>query len=193
MLRVHFTSEDVARTVIAAEFDPLWEVLLSRFRLQERCRPVGFRPWVRALRDAGSVLIDRTGPVIVDEWLCLFGPSDDNSGADLAVLVAERERAWARFREAGIELRETYFADGARLLAFAAVESNYFYWHVRPGVPEQDWPVVIVDADLEAWYELEMSATECVYRILVGELRLDPFEDLFGGLEHHAEPFPTVT
>jgi hypothetical protein len=138
-------------------------------------------------------LIDRTGPVIVDEWLCLFGPSGDNRDADLAVLVAERERAWVRFREAGIELRETYFAEGARLLAFAAVESNYFFWHARPGVPSEAWPVVIVDADLEIWYEFDMSATECVYRILLGELQLDPFEDLFGGSEHRVEPFPALT
>jgi DNA-binding transcriptional ArsR family regulator len=54
MLRVHFTAEDLARTVFTAEPDPLWEVLFSRFRLQERCRPVGFRPWVRALRGRGD-------------------------------------------------------------------------------------------------------------------------------------------
>jgi hypothetical protein len=42
MLRVYFTSEDLARMVFAAEVDPLWEVLFSRFRLQERARhPTG--------------------------------------------------------------------------------------------------------------------------------------------------------
>jgi DNA-binding transcriptional ArsR family regulator len=49
MLRVHFTSEDLARTVVCAEPDPLWEVLLSQFRLRERCPPLSFRPWLRAL------------------------------------------------------------------------------------------------------------------------------------------------
>lgn len=49
MLRVHFTSADLARTVVSAEPDPLWEVLLSGFRLRERCTPVSFRPWLRAL------------------------------------------------------------------------------------------------------------------------------------------------
>jgi hypothetical protein len=136
-------------------------------------------------------LIDRTGPVIVDEWLCLFGPGGDTRAADLAALVAERERAWLVFRESGIELKERYFTAGARLIAFAAVESNYFFWHAGPGKAADDWPVVIVDADLEGWYQFDMSATECIYRILVGELQLDPFEDLFGGFKHHAEPFPT--
>jgi DNA-binding transcriptional ArsR family regulator len=49
MLRVHFTSDDLARTVVSAEPDPMWEILLSRFRLQERCLSVDFRPWARAL------------------------------------------------------------------------------------------------------------------------------------------------
>jgi hypothetical protein len=135
-------------------------------------------------------LIDRTGPVIIDEWLCLFGPGRDNRNADIVDLVVERERAWLVFRESGIELKERYFAAGARLLAFAAVESNYFFWHARPGKSADGWPVVIVDADLEDWYEFDMSATECIYKVLVGELQLDPFEDLFGGFEHHAQPFP---
>jgi DNA-binding transcriptional ArsR family regulator len=49
MLRVHFTAEDLTRTVVTADPDPLWEVLLSGFRLRERCRPVSFRPWMAAL------------------------------------------------------------------------------------------------------------------------------------------------
>jgi hypothetical protein len=135
-------------------------------------------------------LIDRAGPVIIDEWLCLFGPASDNRNSDIAILVEERERAWVKFRESGIELPEKYFAAGGRLLAFAAVEANYFFWHARRGVSSEDWGVVIVDADLEDWYEFELSATECIYKVLVGEIQLDPFEDLFGGFEHRAEHFP---
>lgn len=92
------------------------------------------------------------------------------------------------FREAGVELREIYFSAGSRLIAFASIEANYFYWWARPGVSPDDWGVVVVDADLEAWYELDVSATERIYKVLVGEILLDPFDDLFGGSEHHAEP-----
>jgi hypothetical protein len=134
-------------------------------------------------------LIDRTGAVIVDEWLCLFGPDRDARNSDIAVLVDERERAWPTFRESGIELPSRYFADGDRLIAFASVEANYFYWRARTGLAPKDWSVVIVDADLEDWYEFDLSATECLYKVLVGEIQLDPFEDLFGGPEHRAEPF----
>jgi hypothetical protein len=49
MLRIHFTADDLARTVVAAESDPLWEVLFSDFRLRERDPPLAFRPWLRAV------------------------------------------------------------------------------------------------------------------------------------------------
>jgi len=50
VLRIYFTSDDVARTSLAATADPLWETVLSRFRLHEpRPRPV-FQPWVRRIR-----------------------------------------------------------------------------------------------------------------------------------------------
>lgn len=143
-----------------------------------------------ALPDDYKSLIGRTGPIIVDQWLCLFGPDSGNRNSGIALLVQERERAWIEFRESGIELPGKYFTAGSRLLAFAAVEANYFVWHARPGVATEDWGVVIVDADLEEWYELDLSATECIYRVLVGEIELDPFEDLFGGLEHRVETFP---
>lgn len=141
------------------------------------------------LPDDYKELIDRIGAVIVDEWLCLFGPDRSNRSSDIAALVDERERAWMTFRESGIELPGRYFANGGRLLAFAAVEANYFYWHAQDGVSTKDWGVVIVDADLEDWYEFDTSATECLYKVLVGEFQLEPFEDLFGGSTHRVQPF----
>jgi hypothetical protein len=133
-------------------------------------------------------LIDRVGAVVIDDWLCLFGPEPRNPGADIAVLVEERTRAWTQFRQAGIELPEKYFVPDRRLLAFASVEGTYFFWHARDDLAPQDWPVVVVDEDVETWYDLDMSATECLYQVLVGELRLKPFDDLFGGTEHRAVP-----
>lgn len=49
-LRIHFTADDLARTTIAATADPLWETLLSRFRLHDHVKPAAFRPWIRRLR-----------------------------------------------------------------------------------------------------------------------------------------------
>lgn len=134
-------------------------------------------------------LIDRLGAVIIDEWLCLFGPESANRNSDIALLIEERERAWVKFRQSGIELPRKYFVEGGRLLAFAAVEANYFFWHARSHVASEEWGIVIVDADLEGWYEFNLSATQCIYKVLVGEIQLDPFEDLFGGLEHRVAPF----
>jgi hypothetical protein len=70
MLRVHFTAEDLTRTVVTAAPDPLWEVLLSGFRLRERCRPVSFRPWMAALAaHRPHATMVRTAAVCCESWL----------------------------------------------------------------------------------------------------------------------------
>jgi hypothetical protein len=50
MLRVHFTSEDLARTTIAPAPDPMWEVLLSLYRLRRPEGAVAFGDWKRQVR-----------------------------------------------------------------------------------------------------------------------------------------------
>jgi DNA-binding transcriptional ArsR family regulator len=50
MLRIHFTDADLGRTTVAGAPDPLWETLLSGFRLRERDRSLAFHPWVGRLR-----------------------------------------------------------------------------------------------------------------------------------------------
>ncbi|WP_198169373.1 ArsR/SmtB family transcription factor [Herbidospora daliensis] len=50
VLRIHFTAEDIARTSLSTVADPLWEVLLSHFRLGEANPPIHLRPWTARLR-----------------------------------------------------------------------------------------------------------------------------------------------
>lgn len=50
MLRIHFTDQDLARTTVAVAADPLWEVVLSVFRLRDRDRPPAFRRWNHVVR-----------------------------------------------------------------------------------------------------------------------------------------------
>ncbi|WP_084957911.1 ArsR/SmtB family transcription factor [Thermoactinospora rubra] len=45
MLRIHFTSEDLARTRIAKTADPLWEIALSMYRLAGRRGGSAFAAW----------------------------------------------------------------------------------------------------------------------------------------------------
>ncbi|MFD9902887.1 ArsR/SmtB family transcription factor [Streptomyces sp. NPDC059063] len=45
MLRVHFTGDDLARTVLGDKPDALWEVSISLHRLQRRDTGVVFGPW----------------------------------------------------------------------------------------------------------------------------------------------------
>ncbi|OLF15957.1 ArsR/SmtB family transcription factor [Actinophytocola xanthii] len=73
MLRIHFTAEDLTRTTVSPSPDPLWEILLSGFRLRERQRTVIHRPWARALRSipqartasvrAGYTVLDVLAPM----------------------------------------------------------------------------------------------------------------------------------
>jgi DNA-binding MarR family transcriptional regulator len=51
VLRIFFTSDDLARTRFATRADPLWELVLSRFRMAERDRSPAFQPWLRQLAD----------------------------------------------------------------------------------------------------------------------------------------------
>jgi DNA-binding transcriptional ArsR family regulator len=54
LLRIHFTLEDVGRTRLAGDGDPLWEVVHSGFRLNYRDQDPAFRAWKRALRVKGT-------------------------------------------------------------------------------------------------------------------------------------------
>jgi DNA-binding transcriptional ArsR family regulator len=50
MLRIHFSPEDLARTTIAADADPMWELLLSLHLLQQRTGEVVYGAWRRQSR-----------------------------------------------------------------------------------------------------------------------------------------------
>jgi hypothetical protein len=50
MLRIHFTAEDIARTTLLAEPDPLWEILLSLHMLQVEDGPIPYGAWRQRLR-----------------------------------------------------------------------------------------------------------------------------------------------
>lgn len=50
LLRIHFSSEDLARTRVASGPNPLWEMVFSRLRLAEEDPPVALRPWLARVR-----------------------------------------------------------------------------------------------------------------------------------------------
>jgi DNA-binding transcriptional ArsR family regulator len=45
LLRIHFTGDDLARTRMVADPDPLWETVLSLHQMQDRDPPPVFRRW----------------------------------------------------------------------------------------------------------------------------------------------------
>ncbi len=141
-----------------------------------------------ALPEDCRSLVSRTGSIIVDEWLTVYGPDDVEAG-DLGSLVREREEAWTILRRGGVPLREEYLAGRRRLIAFASVDAAYFYWRADPAVAPEKWGVVLVDGDLTGWYPYEMPATEVLYKVLVGEIVPPPVEGLFGQAGHEVERF----
>lgn len=50
MLRIHFSAEDLARTTLSTEPDPLWEVLLSLHMLQVEDGPLPYGAWRQRMR-----------------------------------------------------------------------------------------------------------------------------------------------
>ncbi|MFC4589995.1 ArsR/SmtB family transcription factor [Sphaerisporangium corydalis] len=65
MLRIHFTSEDLARTTIAPGPDPLWETLLSLYRLRNSGGGMFFSAWrdqVRPDIPASAHLLSELAP-----------------------------------------------------------------------------------------------------------------------------------
>ncbi|WP_091559385.1 ArsR/SmtB family transcription factor [Micromonospora pattaloongensis] len=49
-LRIHFTAEDLSRTRLAVQPDPLWEIVCSLHRLQTRAGYAGYAGWYRQVR-----------------------------------------------------------------------------------------------------------------------------------------------
>ncbi|MEU0878636.1 helix-turn-helix domain-containing protein [Lentzea sp. NPDC005914] len=61
MLRIHFSTGDLARTQIAERVDPLWEMVFSRLRLTEEDSGVLLGPWLRSVRRDGDRQVIRSG------------------------------------------------------------------------------------------------------------------------------------
>lgn len=65
MLRIHFTPADLGRVRIAAEPDPLWETVLSMFRLRRRGPELAFGRWrEHALRACDKAALEVLMPLV---------------------------------------------------------------------------------------------------------------------------------
>ncbi|MBT2492305.1 winged helix-turn-helix transcriptional regulator [Streptomyces sp. ISL-96] len=69
MLRIHFTTEDLNRLRVAAQPDPLWEIVNSLHLLQNRQGALVFDPWRREVR-AAIARAGLTGTVASLHRLC---------------------------------------------------------------------------------------------------------------------------
>ncbi|MFL6122179.1 ArsR/SmtB family transcription factor [Actinophytocola sp.] len=102
MLRIHFTSEDLTRVRLTAGMDPMWEIVLSRFRLHDPDLPLAFRPWraklrgVTGLRASAGVLATLAPklPYFPDFLTPAEGEETLDAGLD-AIMTTPRERLHA--------------------------------------------------------------------------------------------------
>lgn len=116
VLSIHFTSEDLARTSVAARADPLWEVLLSGFVLRDQDRPLEFRSWIEQIRARpdqaarmrpGAQLLSVLAPLspYIPDFLT---PDDSKSGLDAgleALLATPRRRLRDELRRLACHVR----------------------------------------------------------------------------------------
>ncbi|GII75831.1 transcriptional regulator [Sphaerisporangium rufum] len=114
MLRIHFTTEDIARTTLTTTIDPLWEVLLSRFSLTGRERPLFLQPWMARLRSRPDLLTTVRPAVAYLTDLAPLGPyfpdflTPAESAAGLeAGIDAVRATSLRRLRDELAQLSET--------------------------------------------------------------------------------------
>jgi DNA-binding transcriptional ArsR family regulator len=148
MLRIHFTDADLAKVTIAEDADPMWELLMSSYRIR---RPEGepfFGRWRRGSRSAvpesGRLLMSAVPPygncpdfltpagarTIGDGVSAVLGTPPPKLAADVAELAAQGTRVppWLR-RLADGEPRE--------LRRLAASLHDYYRHCVAP-----DWAAV---------------------------------------------------
>ncbi|GAA0595041.1 winged helix-turn-helix domain-containing protein [Streptomyces crystallinus] len=85
MLRIHFTGEDLARTVVAGTPDPLWEVSISLHRLQRRDTSVVFGPWRSQVLPHIPPAVRLLSPLAPPKGYCLDFLTPPPSGESLAV------------------------------------------------------------------------------------------------------------
>jgi hypothetical protein len=139
----------------------------------------------RVPKDYKALVAGLGGSCVLDDCLCLFEPDSRLTHSDFANVVAERDSVWQYLKDRGRRvLPEKYFNDGVRLIPFALFEANSFYWIAVSGRSEDEWGVLFVDADMEDWLEFDMSATEFIYSLLVGRIRLPVFDEYFCDSPH---------
>ncbi|MET7334413.1 winged helix-turn-helix domain-containing protein [Nonomuraea sp. NPDC005650] len=182
LLRIHFTADDLARTTVAAGADPLWETVLSRFRLQDRDKAPAFRPWERGLRESPGRLSRMASGL---RWLTALAPEAPYF-PDFLTPAAARDGL-----EAGLEaLRATpsrRFRQELELLArYAPIPGWLGALAERPAAPMSELATALADyhaAAIAPHRDLIEPAVEGDRAWRVGHLLNSGVEGLLGSMK----------
>ncbi|TDV48827.1 ArsR/SmtB family transcription factor [Actinophytocola oryzae] len=170
MLRIVFTPEDLGRTRLCVGSQPMWETVLSLYRLRRRDGGVFFESWWRSaatgVPDDTRLLTDLVPPrgyyadfltppgsSLAEGVDTLMSTSTPRLRTDLATLAAERSLpAWTR-----------RLADGRtdELRRLGAAVDRYFAACVAPS-----WSTVCLAVDRERARQTELLATRGVVPLL---------------------------
>jgi DNA-binding transcriptional ArsR family regulator len=147
MLRVHFTGQDLARLRVAAQPDPLWEIVFSLFRFRLGRPPLAFADWRReAVAASSPEALRLLLPLVPGGYFPDFlTPQESSQGVETgldAVLSTPRTRLRAELDHLGGQLgtlpgplRSVRDGDAAALeLLVGALRTHYEraiapHWH----------------------------------------------------------------
>lgn len=135
--------------------------------------------WNRAERQLGNQLpedfkelLDTYGNGQFDEHIRIWTPDDSSTGRGLISMndgyFDELEELWEMNEEAPEEFDED--SDATLIVWARTKDADTLNWLVRPGIPPDKWPLMVLDGDARVWERYEMPASTFLAELLAGEI-----------------------
>lgn len=136
-------------------------------------------------------LVDVYGAGEFDDHLGLVVPSPTRNGNELVsynkLHMENLTGLWAITKNRPVELQ----AADLRLLVWAdTIDSDTVSWFVKPDLPPEKWPVVILDADLGQCEIHSTTCTEFLAGLFSGTIESDIITHHLYEADHEFVPFP---
>lgn len=148
--------------------------------------PAGSRPgvdWKRVEATIGSPLphdykdlVETYGPGVFDDFVWVLHPEVENPTLNL---LAEGGRTLDALRTLRASERIPYVVERGteELLPWGRTDDgDKLYWVTKPRYSPDDWTVVVNEARGPTWETFDGTATELLYALLRGSVRLDLFD-----------------
>ena len=112
-------------------------------------------------------LIEAYGGGQVDDYLYLLEPFCANESYDLVRAAAERAEAFELLWSGGETKPSFLDVRGQRLLPWASTDNGEFcYWLASPGVPPDEWPVVVNEGRGPEWEHFDLGCAAFLLAVM---------------------------